>query len=115
MDASVLASGLLSTLGPPAEVVRLVAANRVRLLCDPPILAEYQQVLTRPKFPFAPSRVQALLAQVEADGELVTAPRWPDHQLTLTTRLFWPSLLRVERDVSLPGISDPFLPPRARN
>ncbi|MCY3793018.1 MAG: putative toxin-antitoxin system toxin component, PIN family [Gammaproteobacteria bacterium] len=74
VDTNVLVSGLLSPFGPPAEVVRLVVANRVQLLYDPRILAEYQQVLTRPKFPFAPSRVEALLTQVEADGELVTAP-----------------------------------------
>ena len=74
VDTNVLVSGLLSPFGPPAEVVRLVAANRVQILYDPRILAEYQQVLTRPKFPFAPSRVEALLTQFEADGELVTAP-----------------------------------------
>ena len=74
VDTNVLVSGLLSPFGPPAEVVRLIAANLVQLLYDPRILAEYQQVLTRPKFPFAPSRVEALLTQVEADGELITAP-----------------------------------------
>ena len=74
VDTNVLVSGLLSPFGPPAEVVRLVTANRVQLLYDPRILADYQQVLTRPKFPFVPSRVDALLTQVEADGELVTAP-----------------------------------------
>ena len=73
MDTNVLVSGLLSPFGPPAEVVRLVTANRVRLLYDPRILAEYQQVLARPRFSFAPSRVEALLSQIEADGELVTA------------------------------------------
>ena len=73
MDTNVLVSGLISPFGPPAEVVRLVTANRVQLLYDPRILAEYQQVLARPRFSFEPSRVEALLSQIEADGELVTA------------------------------------------
>lgn len=74
MDTNVLVSGLISPFGPPAEVVRLVTANRVQVLYDPRILAEYQQVLTRPTFSFAPGRVEALLSQIEADGELVMAP-----------------------------------------
>lgn len=73
MDTNVLVSGLLSPFGPPAEVVRLVTANRVQLLYDPRILVEYQRVLARPKFSFEPSRVEALLSQIKADGELVTA------------------------------------------
>ena len=72
-DTNVLVSGLLSPFGPPAEVVRLATANRLQLPYDPRILAEYQQVLTRPGFSFAPSRVEALLSLIEADGELVTA------------------------------------------
>ena len=73
VDTNVLVSGLISPFGPPAEVVRLVTANRVQLLYDPRVLAEYQQVLVRPRFTFAPGRVEALLSQIEADGELVTA------------------------------------------
>ena len=40
---------------------------------DARILGEYSQVLRRPAFAFSPIQVDAVLAQLEADGDLVTA------------------------------------------
>lgn len=68
LDTNVLVSGLLSPFGPPADVVRLVAAGVVRLGLDARLLEEYRLVLARPRFGFHPDRVAELLAQVEVEG-----------------------------------------------
>jgi putative PIN family toxin of toxin-antitoxin system len=70
VDTNVLVSGLLSPFGPPAEIVRLVAAGRLTLCLDARILAEYADVLHRPRFDFEPSRIEALLDQIRSAGVL---------------------------------------------
>ena len=82
LDTNVLVSGLLSPFGPPGEIVGMVATATLRVCYDARILGEYRQVLLRPAFPFDPVRVESLLAQIEADGDLVApvplAERLPD-------------------------------------
>ena len=73
LDTNVLVSGLLSPFGPPAEIVRLVASGRIVLCHDARILAEYSDVLLRPKFRFDREAVGALLAEIQLDGEPVAA------------------------------------------
>lgn len=73
VDTNVLVSGLLSPFGPPGTIVRLIAAGRLSLCYDARILAEYAEVLRRPRFPLAEENVSALLLQVEAGGELVSS------------------------------------------
>lgn len=73
LDTNVLVSALLSPFGTPAEILRLVTTETVRLCHDARILGEYRQVLLRPTFPFHPLQVEALLDQMESDGVPVTA------------------------------------------
>lgn len=74
LDTNVLVAGLLSPYGPPGEIVRLVSSGEVTLCFDARILAEYSEVLARPRFEFDPDDVAALLDYVEFSGEIV-APR----------------------------------------
>jgi uncharacterized protein len=74
LDTNILVSALLSPFGPPARVLDLALGGDVRLAYDDRILAEYREVLARPKFGFAPEDVAMVLAYLEADGERVTAP-----------------------------------------
>ena len=73
LDTNVLVSALLSPFGPPAEILRLVGTGMIQVCHDLRILDEYRRVLLRPVFPFRPLEVEALLDQIEADGEPVTA------------------------------------------
>ncbi len=73
IDTNVLVSGLLTPFGPPGIIVALVAAGRLRPCYDARILAEYDEVLRRPAFPFADDDVVALMAQIRGGGELATA------------------------------------------
>ena len=73
LDTNVLVSGLLSPFGPPGDIVRLITTGTVRVCYDARILGEYRQVLLRPVFSFSQVQVESVLAQLETDGDLVTA------------------------------------------
>ena len=77
IDTNVLVSGLLSPFGPPGVIVGLIAAGRLRPCYDARILAENNEVLRRPAFPFRGNEVTALMAQICAGGELITAEPLP--------------------------------------
>jgi len=70
LDTNVLVSGLLNPYGVPGEIVRLVASNAVSVCYDVRIICEYHEVLARAKFQFDPDRVQALIDQIEGEGEV---------------------------------------------
>jgi putative PIN family toxin of toxin-antitoxin system len=73
LDTNVLVSALLSPFGPPARVLDLALSGEIRLAYDDRVMAEYREVLARPKFGFSPEDVADVLAFLEADGEPVTA------------------------------------------
>ncbi len=54
----------------------------MRVAFDERILAEYREVLGRPKFPFHPGQIETLLTQIEEEGLKITpqpiATRLPD-------------------------------------
>ena len=71
LDTNVLVSGLLSRDGPPGKIVQMVAGGTLVVCFEGRILAEYRDVLSRPRFRFDPLEVARLLEQIEADGEEV--------------------------------------------
>lgn len=73
LDTNILVSALLTPFGPPARVLDLVLSGDLQAAYDDRLLAEYREVLARPKFSFAPEEVAVVLAYLEADGDLVTA------------------------------------------
>ena len=73
LGTNVLVSALLSPFGKPARVLDLVLAGEVRLIFDDRLLAEYREVLARPKFGFHKEDVQALMDFLVAEGEPVVA------------------------------------------
>src|SRR5437867_13396433 len=77
LDTNVLVSGLLRSQGNPAQVVALVLAGAVQVCLDERILAEYDEVLARPRFQFEPQRVREVLDKLGADGLAVDATAIP--------------------------------------
>lgn len=73
LDTNVLVSGLLSPFGPPGEIVRMVSSGSLIVCVDARILAEYREVLARPRFGFDADAVAALLDYIDFKGE-VCAP-----------------------------------------
>ena len=77
LDTNVLVAALLSPFGAPARVLDLILAGEVRLACDDRILAEYRQVLARPKWQFPRQSVADLLAYLSAEAEPIVARPLP--------------------------------------
>ena len=68
MDTNVLVSGLLSPHGLPATVVDLVGSGAHRVCFDGRILAEYRDVLTRPRLSLPLDSVETVLTRLSTNG-----------------------------------------------
>jgi uncharacterized protein len=79
LDTNVLVSGLLNPHGAPGRIVDLVLEGTLTLLVDDRVLAEYQDVLTRPRFGFEAADVGAVIDFID-----VSAERVPSVPLRLT-------------------------------
>jgi len=74
LDTNVLVAGLLSPSGPPAWILDAVLTGDIELAFDPAIRDEYEDVLRRPEFEFAPDDIGKFFAVIDRFGLLVTAP-----------------------------------------
>ena len=81
LDTNVVVSGLLQSQGNPAKVLGLVLSGAVQVCHDAQILAEYAEVLARPRFKFDGKHVRDVLNKIEADGLTVDATSQRDLQL----------------------------------
>ena len=81
LDTNIVVSGLLRSQGNPAQVLALVLSGAVQICQDERILAEYAEVLARPRFKFDPKRVREVLNKVAADGLAVDASGEPGFDL----------------------------------
>jgi putative PIN family toxin of toxin-antitoxin system len=73
IDTNVVVSGLLNPHGPSARVLDAVLDGRVKLVYDARILAEYRDVLYRPRLKLAPDKIQAFLNALR--GQMMVTPR----------------------------------------
>lgn len=81
LDTNIVVSGLLQAQGNPAQVVALVLSGAVQACHDKHVLAEYAEVLARPRFRLDPIRVRHVLNKFEADGLAVDASGEPNLDL----------------------------------
>ncbi|MSU22714.1 MAG: putative toxin-antitoxin system toxin component, PIN family [Opitutus sp.] len=72
IDTNVVVSGLLNPHGPSARILDAVLDGRVKLVYDARILAEYRDVLHRPRLKLAPGKIQAFLSGLH--GQLMVTP-----------------------------------------
>jgi uncharacterized protein len=73
LDTNVLVSGLLQPLGNPAQILSLALAGAIQVCHDERILAEYAEVLARPRLKLDAALVRDVLAKLELDGVTVDA------------------------------------------
>lgn len=71
LDTNAVVSALLKPAGLEAAVLLLALRGVVAICVSPPILAEYQRVLYKPKLKFDPRRVEAVLLDIGAASRLV--------------------------------------------
>jgi uncharacterized protein len=73
LDSNVLVAGLLSPFGSFGQIVRMVSSGEITLFLDARILAEYEEVLDRPKFKFHKDKVAVILDHIEHRGLMVAS------------------------------------------
>lgn len=73
LDTNVLVSGALNPHSAPGRCLDLVLDGELILLFDDRILAEYREVLLRPRFQFGRQDVDALLVFLRSEGESIVA------------------------------------------
>ena len=69
LDTNVLVSAVLRPGGPPGDVLNLILNGEIIVCLDDRILDEYESVLRRNKFKFAPDNVKDLISYIENTGE----------------------------------------------
>lgn len=77
LDTNVIVAGLLSPFSPCGEILRMITAGDLILCLDARLLAEYSEVLRRPRFEFKPELIAALLDHLSHSGILVAASPLP--------------------------------------
>ncbi len=73
LDTNVFVSGLLTPFGPSGEIVRMVFSGELTLYLDARILAEYKDVLNRPKFKFNKDHICILLDFIKKYGQFTSS------------------------------------------
>jgi putative PIN family toxin of toxin-antitoxin system len=73
LDTNVLVSALWNVHGAPAQVLDLVRQGFLSLCADGRIHGEYEEVLSRPDFPFDPGDVATLMRFLRETSEFVAA------------------------------------------
>lgn len=71
IDTNVIVSAVLRPASKPAQVLDLALEGRFDTVASPELIAEYREVLARPKFSFDMSLVDALVDGLEAMSEVV--------------------------------------------
>lgn len=74
VDTNVVGSGLLNPHGPSARVLDAVLAGRVKLVYDARILAEYRDVLRRPRLKLKPEKISAFLTGLQSQMTVTPSP-----------------------------------------
>jgi putative PIN family toxin of toxin-antitoxin system len=75
LDTNVLVSAMISPFGNPAQVLISVQDGKITPLFSEKMLAEYAEVLARPKFSFEKSEIDGLNALLRATGLLMRPER----------------------------------------
>ncbi len=73
IDTNVVVSGLLVPQGPSARVLDAMTDGRIKLVHDARILAEYRDVLRRPRLKLRPAMIAAFLDALV--GQMLVTPR----------------------------------------
>jgi putative PIN family toxin of toxin-antitoxin system len=74
IDTNVVVSGLLNPHGASARVLDAVLDGRLKLVYDARILAEYRDVLHRPRLKLAPDKITAFLNGLQSQMIVTPSP-----------------------------------------
>jgi len=103
LDTNVIVSAFLKPQSKPARILRLILQGEVRIIINEPILSEYYQVLSRPKFGLDRRDIQFFLDFFRAKGTV--APAVPElfHLPDPDDEIFLEAALGAKADVLITG------------
>jgi putative PIN family toxin of toxin-antitoxin system len=79
LDTNVLVSGLITPFGSSGEILRMIFSGELTLCLDARILAEYRDVLLRPKFKFNKEHISTLLDYIRQNSIFLSASPLKQH------------------------------------
>lgn len=88
LDTNVLVSGLLTPFGSSGEIARMVFSGELTLYVDARIIAEYRDVLLRPKFKFNKEHIATLLDYIRQNSIFLSASPLKQHLPDIDDELF---------------------------
>jgi len=71
IDTNVVVSANLVDEGPSAAILSLAIKKTIQMFISPAVLAEYEEVLQRPRLKFDPAKIAATLAVIRNASKLV--------------------------------------------
>lgn len=80
-DTNVIVSAVLVPSGTQASALLLALREQIAMYVSPPVLAEYDEVLRRPRLKLQPRQIEAALAAIRAIAHRVD----PTHRLSVST------------------------------
>lgn len=76
LDTNIIVSALLQPLGPPAQVFLLAIGGSIQLCLSGSVYAEYEEVISRPRFRLSETLIGVALRTIREKGFWVR-PREP--------------------------------------
>ena len=73
LDTNVLVSALITPLGNPARILDLIRQNEVSVYLDQRVIMEYEEVLSRPAFPFLKKDVDTVIDMFRENAVFVSS------------------------------------------
>ena len=110
LDTNVLVAGLLSEKGPPGQIVDSILAGEIEVACDTRILAEYRDVLARPKLLIDQKEAEHVLQQIQHSACWCRLGRGRSRSQMPTMKLFSPWPKHRTRSVWSPATLNIFPP-----
>ncbi|MBR1645631.1 MAG: putative toxin-antitoxin system toxin component, PIN family [Selenomonadaceae bacterium] len=99
IDTNVVISAMLKPNSIPGEIVNLVADGKIIPLFDEKILAEYTDVINRPKFKFSQERIESILSRMTSRGQFIEAKDFEDELPDPKDVIFYHVVLTAREDV----------------
>jgi putative PIN family toxin of toxin-antitoxin system len=112
-DTNVVVSSFLNPYGASAKIVGLFLESKLRFCYDARILAEYEEVLSRPKFRIPAARIRRVLDVVRLDGEMISDKGLSVKLADPDDQPFLEVAVAAQAECLITGNSDDFKPVRS--
>lgn len=105
IDTNVLVSALLTgnPLSPTKKVLNMITSGKIIPLINDEVIAEYNEVLHRSKFPFKPQDVDNLITFICKVGTDTSRTNYPESMPDESDRVFFEITLSVEDSFLVTG------------